>query len=123
MQRARLFTAAFPYEPKDLRPENAPVLVEVRVPRRQTVADVHTPAGISKAGLPATYPGDLDGALGAPARKPLNPPRCCALGVAPRARQARGFHLPTGGRVLLEVLRFDEMPMSEWFPLSSCTVC
>lgn len=53
-----LFTAPFPYEPEDLRADHAPVLIEVRLPRDQTVADVHTPAGIAKAGLPATYPVD-----------------------------------------------------------------
>ncbi len=51
-----LFTDPFPYEPEDLRPDHAPVLVEVRLPRSQIVADVHTPGGIAKAGLPATYP-------------------------------------------------------------------
>ncbi len=58
----QLFAAAFPYEPEDLRPDHAPVLVETRLPRRQPVADVHTPAGIAKAGLPASYPRADDGA-------------------------------------------------------------
>lgn len=59
----QLFAAPFPYEPEDLRPDHAPVLVEVRLPRNQTVADVHTPAGVAKAGLPASYPVDGDGEM------------------------------------------------------------
>lgn len=59
----QLFTAAWPYEPEDLRPEHAPVLVAVTLPRSQRVADVHTPGGVAAAGLPATYPRDQDGNL------------------------------------------------------------
>lgn len=59
----QLFTAAWPYEPEDLRPEHAPVLVGVTLPRSQRVADVHTPGGVDAAGLPATYPRDQAGNL------------------------------------------------------------
>lgn len=59
----QLFTAAFPYEPEDLLPDRAPVLVSCRLPRRQAAADVHTPTGVTAAGLPPTYPLDGDGAV------------------------------------------------------------
>lgn len=59
----QLFTNAWPYEPEDLRPEHAPTLVAVTLPRNQTVADAHTPAGIKAAGLPPTYPLDANGRL------------------------------------------------------------
>jgi hypothetical protein len=59
----QLFTAAWPYEPEDLRPEHAPVLVGVTLPRSQRVADVHTPGGVAAAGLPASYPRDQGGNL------------------------------------------------------------
>jgi hypothetical protein len=39
------------------------VLVGVTLPRTQTVTDVHTPAGVAAAGLPATYPLERDGSL------------------------------------------------------------
>lgn len=57
----QLFTAAWPYEPEDLRPEHAPVLAAITLPRGQQVADLHTPAGVEGAGLPATYPLDVHG--------------------------------------------------------------
>lgn len=56
-----LFSAQWPYEPQDLRPEQAPVLVGVTLPRSQSVADAHTPAGLVQLGLPATYPIDALG--------------------------------------------------------------
>ncbi len=59
----RAFIARWPYEPEDLRPEHAPVLVGARLPRAQDVCDVHTPAGVRGAGLPATYPRDSDGRI------------------------------------------------------------
>lgn len=59
----QLFTAAWPYEPEDLRPEHAPLLVGVTLPRSQRVADIHTPGGVDAAGLPTTYPRDQDGNL------------------------------------------------------------
>lgn len=51
-----LFSAAWPYEPQDLRPEHAPVLVDVTLPRGQIVADAHTPEGLASVDLPLTYP-------------------------------------------------------------------
>ena len=57
----RAFIERWPYEPEDLRPENGPVLVGATLPRAQDVCDVHTPAGVRGAGLPATYPRDNRG--------------------------------------------------------------
>jgi hypothetical protein len=57
------FIAGWPYEPEDLRDDTAPVLVGAELPRRQRVADVHSPAGVRAAGLPATYPLDAAGWL------------------------------------------------------------
>ena len=59
----QLFLAGKPYGPEDLLPTAAPVLVGARLPRRQQVADVHTPAGVAAVGLPAGYPTDADGRL------------------------------------------------------------
>ena len=52
----RAFIAQWPYEPEDLRPDTAPVLVGASLPRRQSVCDAHTPQGIAALGLPLTYP-------------------------------------------------------------------
>lgn len=52
----RGWAADWPWEPEDLRPEHAPILVEARLPRDQTVADGHTPAGLHSLGLPTSYP-------------------------------------------------------------------
>jgi hypothetical protein len=57
----RLFTTAWPYEPEDLLDGAGPLLVEATLPRRQVVADAHTPAGIRALGLPATDPLIADG--------------------------------------------------------------
>ncbi|HVM18746.1 MAG TPA: RES family NAD+ phosphorylase [Egibacteraceae bacterium] len=57
------FVAGWPYEPEDLRADNAPHLAVAALPRRQTVADVHTPEGVAAAGLPPSYPIAADGAL------------------------------------------------------------
>ncbi len=57
----QLFAARWPYEPEDLRADAAPVLVEALLPRAQRVADAHTPAGVSRLGLPPTYPVDARG--------------------------------------------------------------
>lgn len=42
-----LFTADWPYEPEDLQSTSAPHLAVATLPRRQRVADVHTPDGHS----------------------------------------------------------------------------
>jgi hypothetical protein len=57
------FVARWPYEPEDLRNDTGPVLVAATLPRRQRVADAHTPAGLAAAGLPASYPLEATGEL------------------------------------------------------------
>jgi hypothetical protein len=80
----QLWTARWPYEPEDLRPEHAPVLVTATLPRSQQVADVHTPAGVRAAGLPATYPLDADTTI-------IDHHRCETIGAAARAAGLRGI--------------------------------
>lgn len=118
----QLFTGAFPYEPEDLRPEHAPILVDVRLPRNQTVADVHTPAGISKAGLPATYPTDADGA-------PVEHAQCQTVGqrahdLGLRGVRCRSATSPLGeGRELAwfpatarsRATIVDAKPFADWY--------
>lgn len=57
------FIAGWPYRPEDLDEEAAPHLAVASLPRNQTVADVHTPAGVAAVGLPSTYPLDAAGML------------------------------------------------------------
>ena len=57
------FIAGWPYEPEDLDARTGPHLAEAHLPRSQTVADVHTPAGVEATGLPASYPLDGGGAV------------------------------------------------------------
>jgi hypothetical protein len=57
----RLFIADWPYEPEDLRSDTGPHLAIATLPRRQEVADAHTPDGVAALGLPATYPLDQGG--------------------------------------------------------------
>lgn len=52
----RAFIAEWPYEPEDLRDDSGPILVGCTLPRFQTVADLHTPAGVRAAGLPPSFP-------------------------------------------------------------------
>lgn len=59
----RRFIAGWPYEPEDLRADAGPQVAKVTLPRRQPVADVHTPDGVAAADLPATYPLDQSGEL------------------------------------------------------------
>lgn len=79
----RLFVADWPYEPEDLRADAGPVLVSATLPRSQTVADVHSPAGVTAAGLPGSYPHDESGHLVAHAR-------CQPVGAAAHDRGLRG---------------------------------
>jgi hypothetical protein len=51
-----------PYQPEDLDPAEAPVLVTTDVPENEFV-DVVTDAGCVSAGLPASYPRDANGGL------------------------------------------------------------
>lgn len=59
----RLFIADWPFGPEDLRSDSGPPLAVATLPRRQRVADVHTPEGVAAAGPPATYPLDGSGDL------------------------------------------------------------
>ena len=81
----RLFLDGLPYGPEDLLPAAAPVLVGARLPRRQQVADIHTPAGVAAAGLPASYPLDASGSL-------VGHDRCQPVGVQANAAGLRGVH-------------------------------
>jgi len=57
------FIEGWPYEPEDLRDDTGPVLVHATLPRRQRVADCHTPEGVTAMGLPPTYPLDSRGGV------------------------------------------------------------
>ena len=57
------FIAGWPYRPEELDDEHGPQLVVATLPRNQTVADVHTPDGVTAVGLPAGYPVDEGGGL------------------------------------------------------------
>lgn len=79
----RSFISAWPYEPEDLRNDTGPLLVGATLPRRQQVADVHTPAGVKAVGLPKTYPRDLDGHT-------IGHEFCQPIGVRVKAEELRG---------------------------------
>jgi RES domain len=51
-----------PYSAEDLDPDEAPLLVEVDIPEG-TAVDAYSGAGLSAAGLPATFPRDALGNL------------------------------------------------------------
>ena len=59
----RIFIAAWPYEPEDLRDDTGPVLIGAALPGDQRVCDAHTRKGIAAVGLPASYPLDTRGDL------------------------------------------------------------
>lgn len=59
----RHFVSGWPYEPEDLRDDTGPILIAIRLPRRQTVCDAHTRRGVAAAGLPASYPLGKDGSI------------------------------------------------------------
>ncbi len=100
----RAFVANWPYEPEDLRNDTGPILVGVTLPRRQRVADVHSPAGVAAAGLPAGYPLADDGT-------PVPRERCQPIGVEAKDAGLRGVHARSaaaaGGRELA------------WFPATA----
>lgn len=80
----RAFIAQWPYEPEDLRTDTGPVLVEVGLPRRQVVGDLHSRLGVVKAGLHENYPNDLNG-------KPVPHAHCQPIGAAAKAQGLRGI--------------------------------
>lgn len=102
----RGWSANWPWEPEDLRPEHAPVLVEATLPRHQTVADAHTHAGLEALGLPISYPQHANG-------RPVGHGTCQPIGAEVhgqglRGIRARSAQTPLGaGRELA------------WFPASS----
>ncbi len=79
----RKFIADWAYEPEDLRPGRAPLLVGARLPRAQRAADLHTPRGLARAGLPRTYPRDASGA-------PVPHAACQSVGVRASEAGLRG---------------------------------
>ena len=118
----RAFIAGWPYEPEDLRDDTGPILVACVLPRRQVVCDAHTPAGLHAAGLPDTYPLELDGSPEAHAR-------CQPIGARAREEHLRGVRArsarsPDGaGRELAwfpatarsAARRIRTMPFEAWF--------
>lgn len=104
----KLFTDAWPYQPEDLRPEQAPVLIGLTLPPHQTVADVHSPAGLAVAGLPATYPLDSRGQI-----VPHQP--CQRFGTTAHAAGLRGV------RCRSATLPLGEGRELAWFPATTST--
>lgn len=80
----RVFIAGWPYEAEDLRDDTGPLLVATLLPRRQRVADVHTPAGVRAVGLPASYPLDDRGHL-------VAHEQCQHIGVIAKSQGLRGI--------------------------------
>ena len=81
----RAFVARWPYEPEDLRHDTGPVLIGAALPRAQDVCDVHTPAGVRGAGLPASYPRDGQG-------EPVPWAKCQPIGARVKKLGLRGVH-------------------------------
>lgn len=117
-----LFIANWPYEPEDLVDQNGPHLAAVRLPRNQTVADVHTAKGVAAVGLPLSYPKDGEGQL-------VGHHVCQAIGEQVRAAGRRGIRCrsaqaPHGaGRELAwfpatarsRARLVQRLPFTEWF--------
>ena len=81
--QVRRMLDGWPIEAEDLDPPF--VLVTLRLPGRQIAADATTDKGLSRLGLPATYPID---AAGAEVPKEL----CQPIGVAVKLVGMRGVH-------------------------------
>jgi hypothetical protein len=81
-QVARLL-AGSPIDPEDLADDAPFVLVPVRLPARQRVADAHTDTGLAALGLPTTYPRARNGAA-------VPWARCRTAAAAVRAAGLRG---------------------------------
>ncbi len=105
----RGFIESWPYEPEDLRDDTGPVLVGCTLPRCQIVCDAHSPAGLQSAGLPNTYPLEIDST-------PVSHVRCQTVGTRAkeaglRGVRARSARSPDGaGRELA------------WFPATNRSV-
>ena len=102
----RRFIAGWPYEPEDLRDDTGPVLVGAVLPRRQRVAEVHTPAGLGAVGLPGSYPLDEAGRL-------IAHDRCQPIGAAAKERGLRGV------RCLSASAPFGAGRELAWFPATA----
>ena len=81
----RRFARHHGYEPEDLDQATGPILVEATLPRRQEVADAHTPDGVKELRLPPTYPLDSKGRI-------VPWAHCQQIGVRIRAAGLRGVH-------------------------------
>ena len=79
----RRFISEWPYEPEDLRPDNAPNLVGASLPAQQKVCDAHSSAGLQALGLPTSYPTDAAG-------KPVSHARCQSIGQQIKSLGLRG---------------------------------
>lgn len=80
----RVFVEQWPYEPEDLRNDTGPVLIAATLPRRQQVADIHSPDGVAEAGLPASYPVDENG-------NPIPHDACQPIGLQAKQAGLRGI--------------------------------
>jgi hypothetical protein len=116
------FTEALPYGPEDLSDSGGPVLVQVRLPRAQRVADLHTAAGIAAAGLPASYPDDGHG--GTVGHEVCQPIGAAAKAAGLRGVRCRSARAPSGaGRELAwfpatarsRALPVARQPFADWF--------
>lgn len=116
------FIAEWPYEPEDLVGYTGPHLAVATLPRRQQVADLHTPDGIAAAGLPPSYP--LDGAGHLVPHASCQPIGTAAHELGLRGTRCRSAQTPHGaGR---EVAWFpatrrsrahlrQRLPFTDWF--------
>ena len=77
------FISGWPYRPEDLSDATGPHLAVATLPRNQTVADGHTPEGVSAVGLPSTYPVYLSG-------EPVTHDICQVIGVEVKGEGLRG---------------------------------
>jgi hypothetical protein len=116
------FIAGWPYEPEDLDDATGPHLAVATLPRDQTVANVHTPAGVAAAGLPPTYPLDATDALVPHAVCQPIGERVHAAGL--RGVQCRSAQAPRGaGRELAwfpatarsRAQLVERLPFTTWF--------
>jgi hypothetical protein len=102
----QLFAAMWPYEPEDLRPDTAPILVGALLPRQQRVADAHTPEGVTALGLASTYPFDgLGNIIGHAVCQPVGR---TVFDAGLRGLRCRAARTPLGGGRELA-----------WFPATS----
>ncbi|HSL57783.1 MAG TPA: RES family NAD+ phosphorylase [Acidimicrobiales bacterium] len=116
------FIAGWPYEPEDLDDAHGPHLAVATLPRGQTVADAHTPAGLAALRLPATYPVGATGAM-------VGHERCQRIGGRAHDAGLRGVHCrsvlaPRGASTELawfpaaassRARLLDRLAFTEWF--------